>query len=203
VVVPGLHAEQFRVPRCAEHGIADREVDFDAASNRRHLASLPVAPDPIYLRSAARGPVLPGWQAGCARLGQSERVPRTGNTTVYVRPEGLYVASNDRTTTALWIGSGLVEIVQRDDTEAVGRSILCSLDSSVLEVAHPAQHEWSAQRKRSLDAILKLARVRSWRAFISAATTVGVSREGAQVMVTPDRRDERRADVFSPWPNPL
>jgi hypothetical protein len=139
-----------------------------------------------------------GLAAVGARAGQSERVSRTGNVTLYVRPEGLYVASNDRTTTGLWIGSGLVEIVQRDDTEAVGRSILGSLDSSVLDVAHPAQDEWSAQRKRSLDPILKLARVRSWRAFISAATTVGISRKGAQVMVTPDRRDERRADVFYP-----
>ena len=138
--------------------------------------------------------------AKSARSGHSERVPSTGNATVYVRPEGLYVASNDRTTSGLWIGSGLVEIVQQDDPEAVGRSVLWSLDSSVLDVAHPAQHEGSAQRKRSLDPILKLARVRSWRAFISAATTVGISRECAQVTVTPDRRDERRVDVFYPVP---
>jgi hypothetical protein len=125
-------------------------------------------------------------------------VPSTALATVYRRGETFFIASSDQTTDGLWVGSGSVERVDGVHPEALGSALLRQLDRSTVGVRHPRQDEWTAQGRLSLGPILALAKLRSWRSFIRDATLATVTRDGETVRITPQERDGRRLDVFTP-----
>src|SRR5690606_19952878 len=88
------------------------------------------------------------------------------------------------------------ERVDGVDPETIGSALLRQLDRSIIGVRHPRQHEWAAQRRKSLDPIIALAKVRSWRSFIREAAVANVERDRDTIRVVPEARDARRIDVF-------
>jgi len=124
----------------------------------------------------------------------------TALATIYRRSESFFIASSDRTTAGIWIGSGSVERVDGVDPEAIGAALLGQLDRSIVGVRHPRQDEWAAQRRKSLDPIIAMAKLRSWRSFIRDAAVATVAREGNTIRITPEARDTRRIDVFRAVP---
>lgn len=148
-------------------------------------------------RSRAPWFVLDG-RAACARFGQSGVVGTSAFATIYRRGDSFFVASSDQTTDGVWIHSGSVECVDGVDPEAIGSALMRQLDRSTLGVPHPRQDQWTAQRRRGLDPIIALAKLRSWRSFIRDAALAGVKRDGDTVRITPEQCDARRFDVFTP-----
>jgi hypothetical protein len=61
--------------------------------------------------------------------------------------------------------------------------------------------EWTAQRQKSLDPIIALAKLRSWRSFIRDVAVANVARDGDTIRVAPQVRDARRIDVFLEVPD--
>ncbi len=120
------------------------------------------------------------------------------HVSIYFRPEGTYISPSDRTTAGLWIGNAEVTKIGELDPNEIGGAVIRGLKTSKLDVPHPGRDEWSAQRRRSLGPIVKLAGLRSWRAFIKAANLVEVWSDGASIVVTAMQRDLRRLDVFYP-----
>ncbi len=138
-------------------------------------------------------------RSGAERPGaivQADAVPVTASVMVYARPDAAYVATFEQTTVGVWVGSGAVEKVPTDDISVLGAAVSQRLAASRVKVAHPRQSEWTAQRQRSLGPLIRLAGVRSWRAFLSGSVAASVRRDGTLVTVRPYRRDERRIDVF-------
>ena len=123
-------------------------------------------------------------------------MPVTALTTTYRRDGSFFIASSDRTTDGVWVGSGSVERVDGPNAVAIGAALNRQLDRSVLDVPHPRQDQWPAQGRKSLDPIIALAKLRSWRSFIRDATVAAVERDGDTVRIIPQARDGRRADVF-------
>jgi hypothetical protein len=123
-------------------------------------------------------------------------VPTEALVTIYRRGGSFFIASSDRTTDGVWVASGSVERVDDVDPKAIGSALLRQLGRSTLGVPHPRQHEWTAQRRKSLDPIIASAKLRSWRSFIRDATLANVARDGDTIRITPERRDARRSDVF-------
>jgi hypothetical protein len=130
--------------------------------------------------------------------GQSGVVPVTACATIYRRSESFFVASSDQTTVGLWVHSGSVERVDGVNPAAIGSALMRQLDCSRLRVRHPRQDGWTAQRRKSLDPIIALAKLRSWRSFIRDATLASIDRDGDVYRITPEQRDARRIDVFTP-----
>jgi hypothetical protein len=128
-------------------------------------------------------------------------VSATALATIYRRTEGFFITSSDRTTEGVWVHSGSVERVDSDDPDAIGSALLRQLDRSTVDVRHPRQDEWAAQRQKSLDPIIALAKLRSWRSFIRDAAVAKVARDGVTIRVAPQVRDARRIDVFFEVPD--
>ena len=110
---------------------------------------------------------------------------------VYLRPDGAYVAPSDQTTEGVWIGNGEVEFVSKPDPGQLGRAIVRGLQRSHIDVAHPRRDEWTQQRRKSLDPITKLAGVRSSRALIRVADVVDVMSNRSTVTIEPYQRVNR------------
>jgi hypothetical protein len=125
-------------------------------------------------------------------------LPSTALATIYRRNETFFIASSDQTTLGLWVGSGSVERVDGVNAEAMGSALMRQLDRSTVGVRHPRQDEWRAQGRQSLDPILALAKLKSWRSFIRDATLVTVERDGDAIRITPEQRDDGRIDAFTP-----
>jgi hypothetical protein len=125
-------------------------------------------------------------------------VPATAFATIYRRGESFFITSSDQTTVGLWVHSGSVERVDGVDAEAIGSALMRQLDRSTLGVPHPRQDEWTAQRRKALDPLIALAKVRSWRSFIRDATLASVERDGDTIRITPEQSDGQRIGVFTP-----
>ena len=116
---------------------------------------------------------------------------------VYVRPEGVYITSSDRTTVGVWMESGNWEFLPSDEPEGVGAAVIRHLKRPPRVVRHPERDEFSTLRSEVIAPLLALAGVRTWKAFITPSTLIDVQ-GGDGVTVTPMRRDGRG---FSPLPN--
>jgi hypothetical protein len=112
----------------------------------------------------------------------------------YVRPEGAYITASDRTTVGVWMESADWEYVQTDRPEDLGEAVLRRLQDAPRIVRHPDRDEFSALRSGTIAPLLRLASVKSWKAFVSRAVLVDV-RRGDAITVSPMRRDGRG---FSP-----
>ena len=123
-------------------------------------------------------------------------MPATAFATIYRRGQSFFITSSDQTTVGLWVHSGSVERVDGVDAETIGSALMRQLDRSTLGVPHPRQDEWTAQRRKALDPIIALAKVRSWRSFIRDATLASVERDGDTIRITPEQ--SQRIDVFTP-----
>jgi hypothetical protein len=113
---------------------------------------------------------------------------------VYVRPEGAYITSSDRTTVGVWMESGDWEFLPGDEPERVGAAVIRRLKRAPRLVRLPERDEFSTLRSEVIAPLLALAAVRSWKAFITPATLIDIQ-GGDAVTVTPMRRDGRG---FSP-----
>jgi hypothetical protein len=88
---------------------------------------------------------------------------------------------------------------EADGAAAVlGAEVMTRLTRSARVVPHPRQEEWSRQRRASLTPILRLAKVRSWREFVSSADLVEVERQGDAVTVGRMRRLQKPMGAFEP-----
>jgi hypothetical protein len=125
-------------------------------------------------------------------------VPATALVTIYRLSDSFFIASSDQTIVGVWVHSGSVERVEGVRAEAVGSAVMRQLDRSRRGVPHPRQDEWTAQRRKSLDPIIALAKLRSWLSFIRDARVASVARDGRTLRITPEQRDARRVDVFTP-----
>jgi hypothetical protein len=118
---------------------------------------------------------------------------------VYRRPDAYYVVTSDRTTMGVWLHSGpAVMVSSHADVLTLADAVSAAAGLDVRVVEHPAQNQWTEWRRQALGPLLRQARVRSWKAFVTPATLVTVHRHGAVCTVTPQKRDQRRVDVFYP-----
>jgi hypothetical protein len=120
---------------------------------------------------------------------------------VYRRPDAYYVVAYGTTSTGMWSYSGgparILDL--RSTAQELGEVVIEVLSLAPVSMRHPAdQAEWTAHTRRALTPLQKQAKVRSWRAFLSPARTVGVHRDGATVRVTPHRPDPKRRDAQVP-----
>jgi len=67
-----------------------------------------------------------------------------------------------------------------------------------LQNPHAAQHEWPEHRRASLAPILQLAKVRSWRSFVSMASLVEAEQFDGVVTITPMRPMPKPIGAFEP-----
>ncbi len=124
----------------------------------------------------------------------SESTPKAAS--IYVRDLRCFIGTSDRTTDGVWIGRGNVTVVHLDQDEALGAAVLDALSLSRTKIPHPAQSEWTAVRRRSLDPIVAAAGLRSWRSFIRSAQLISVLLEAGNLELELFERDDRRADLF-------
>jgi hypothetical protein len=115
---------------------------------------------------------------------------------VYVRPDGYFVTSSDRTTVGLWMESGNWELVTTGLPTDIGVAVLRHLESSRLDVRHPGRHEFTGLRAERVKPLLSLAGVRTWRAFVISAILIQVERRDA-IHVMSMKRDGRKIDGFT------
>jgi hypothetical protein len=118
---------------------------------------------------------------------------------VYSRPDAYYVVTSKRTTAGIWVHSGPADMVSSDDdVQALANAVAAAMEPDALVVRHPAQDHWTEWRRQALGPLLRQAQVRSWKAFVLPAALVTIHRLGRACTVTPERRDQRRVDVFHP-----
>lgn len=123
------------------------------------------------------------------------------SATVYGRPDACYVTTSARATSGLWLETGAVVAVPVAAGDGrLAEAVHGAVRPDARVVRHPAQDEWTAWRRETVAPILRLARVRSWTAFLAPAVLVAVSRRGTAWRVAPERRDARRPDVFEELP---
>lgn len=120
---------------------------------------------------------------------------------VYRRPDAYYVVAYGATSTGMWSYSGAAATILDlgSTAQELGEVVNEVLSLSPVSMRHPAdQGEWTADTRQALTPLQKQAGVRSWRAFLSPARTVGVHRDGATVRVTPWVPDPKRRDAQVP-----
>ena len=67
----------------------------------------------------------------------------------------------------------------------LGSGALDRLAKPLPTTPHPGRDEWTDARRNSLGPIMRAAKVRSWKAFITTAALVEVSRTNDTFTVTP------------------
>ena len=137
----------------------------------------------------------PSTLAAPHRTGQSGRVV-DALTAVYVRPNGFYLTSSDRTTAGLWMETGNWDLVTTGLPTDIGVAVLRHLESSRLDVRHPGRHDFTVLRAERVKPLLRLAGVRTWRAFVISAILIQVERRDA-IHVISMKRDGRKIDGFT------
>ncbi len=120
---------------------------------------------------------------------------------IYVRDSRCFIGTSDRTTDGVWIGRGNTTVVHLDQNEALGAAVLDALRLSRTKIPHPAQSEWTAVRRRSLDPIVAAAGLRSWRSFIRSAQLISVHLEADTLELELYERDDRRSGFFKSFEN--
>jgi hypothetical protein len=120
--------------------------------------------------------------------------------TIYARSEGCYLVPSAKTTAGLWQHVAETPTFLRADAAPtqIGREALACLAEPRTQTAHPQRDEWKEARQGSLDPIIRAAKVRSWRAFISNTTTVDVARTEDTFKVTPMRAMPKPYGAFEP-----
>lgn len=110
-----------------------------------------------------------------------------GFATVYDRDGRLYVHSSSQTTAGLWIRNDAPVLVpSKENVGEIGRSVRQCLEASRQGVPHPTV--WTNMFKP----VLKAAKVRSYRAFMTSARCLGVSVAEGVVTLTPTRNEGSR-----------
>jgi hypothetical protein len=131
-----------------------------------------------------------------------ERTPTAKRTlvSVYRRSGAYFVVSSAKTTEGLWVYDG--EPRRLSDTDTVvaelGGELLARLAGPRRVVGHPAQHEWPEHRRASLAPILQLAKVCSWRSFVSMASLVEAEQFDGVVTISPMRPMPKPIGAFEP-----
>jgi hypothetical protein len=118
--------------------------------------------------------------------------------TVYRRSGEYLLAGSSRTTEGVWVHDGAPGVLgeAEADPERLGQELLACLALPRPAVPHPGPGEWPDRRRAGLEPILRAARVRSWRAFVSTADLVEVSRAGGSVSVAPMRAMPEHRGAF-------
>jgi hypothetical protein len=110
------------------------------------------------------------------------------------------VVTSAKTTAGLWVHDG--EPRRLNESEAVaadlGSEMLARLAQSPRVVPHPARHEWSERRRASLAPILRPAKARSWRSFVSAASLVEAEQLDDVITISPMQPMPRPVGAFEP-----
>jgi hypothetical protein len=119
---------------------------------------------------------------------------------IYARSEGYYLVSSAKTSDGLWqhIAEPPTFLEAHVSPAHIGREALEYLAEPRPNTAHPQGGEWKEARRKSLDPIIRAAKVRSWRAFISNATTVDVERTNDSFKVTPMKAMSKPRGGFEP-----
>ena len=119
---------------------------------------------------------------------------------MYLRADAFDLIVKVRSTAGVRLAPGVPAETLRADTEVgeLGQMLLHLLGQPAEEVPHPAQDEWTDQRKRSLGPLMAQTKVRSWRAFERGAALVSVNRVESRFTVSPKARDATRDNVWCP-----
>lgn len=106
---------------------------------------------------------------------------------IYLRSEGYYLVTSAMTTTGLWqhVPEPPTFLGADSAPAQIGREVRVRLAKPRPRTIHPKNDEWTEARRKSLAPIIRAAKVRSWRAFISNAATVDVHRADQVFTVTP------------------
>jgi hypothetical protein len=92
--------------------------------------------------------------------------------------------------------SGNWELVTTGSPTDIGVAVLRHLESSRLDVRHPGRHDFTGLRAERVKPLLRLAGVRTWRAFVISAILIQVERRDA-IHVISMKRDGRKIDGFT------
>jgi len=107
------------------------------------------------------------------------------SATAYKRGDGIYLHSNSRTTMGLWIATPPFIRIHLDESEHVkGKAILETLAASGGTVEHPKQDEWNDV----FCPMLRLAAVKSERAFEEGTLRCDLEVDGTQLRIVPCRQ---------------
>jgi hypothetical protein len=109
--------------------------------------------------------------------------------TVYTRADGYYLVSSAQTPAGIWqqFGESPTVLESNSPPTDIGRAALACLAQSRPQIAHSTRDEWVDARRRSLDPVLRAAKVRSWRAFITNTRSVDIERTDCAFTVTPTK----------------
>ena len=110
----------------------------------------------------------------------------------YRRENGLFIHSDSRSTTGLWvIAEPFIRLTVDEDPAAVGRAIVKALSASRDGVPHPPPSG------ELFSPMLLLAEVPSWEDFVKEALSVSVGRDDGWLTFSPSRY-EPSDDSFLP-----
>lgn len=105
---------------------------------------------------------------------------------IYRRAEDYFLVVSAKTTAGLWQDVGEPPAVL--DTSAsparIGGEAVQRLAEPRPTSPHPGQNEWQQARRKSLDPIIRAAKVRSWHEFITGTSLVQVERTDDSFNVT-------------------
>jgi len=103
----------------------------------------------------------------------------------YKRPEAIYLHSHSQSTTGLWITTApFIRIGLRESLVAKGEAVFAVLSSSGNRLPHPKLDEWD----QIFAPMLKLAGVRSVKAFEKNTLCCGLTLDERHLIIVPDRQ---------------
>jgi hypothetical protein len=121
---------------------------------------------------------------------------------IYSRSEGYFLVTSAQTTAGLWqhVDEPPTFLGAPTPSAQIGREAVKLLAEPRPTTAHPQRDEWTETSRQSLERIIRAAKVRSWRTFISKTALVEVERTNETFTVTPMKALSNPHGAFEPDP---